>query len=78
MPHPNKGYRIRNGDSVPGTTSITGRFGDKSALIPWAWKRGRDFPEEPLYGSRDKAGELGSIVHEMAERYIKELLDAEL
>jgi hypothetical protein len=71
MPHPTKGYHTANGEKVPGTTTITGRFGDKSALIPWAWKRGRDFPDEPLYGSRDKAAELGTIVHNMVEASIR-------
>lgn len=70
MPTPTKGYFLKSGERIPGTTTIIGRFKDSAGLIPWAWKRGRDFPDEPLYGTRDKAAELGTIVHDMAEAYI--------
>lgn len=71
MPTPNKGYFTKDGTRVPGTTTIIGRFKESGALIAWAYKRGKDGLE--LYDSRDKAAELGTIVHEMVELYIKGL-----
>lgn len=71
MPHPKDGYRLKNGTKVPGTTTIIGRFKESGALIAWAYKRGKDGLE--LYDSRDKAAEIGTIVHEMVERYIADM-----
>ena len=68
MPTPTKGYFTKDGERVPGTTTIIGRFKESGALIAWAYKRGKDGLE--LYDSRDKAAELGTIVHEMVEAYI--------
>ena len=75
-PHPASGYRLKDGTKVPGTTGIIGRFKESGALIYWAYKRGKDGLE--LYESRDRAATLGTIVHEMAERYIEEQMNAEL
>jgi len=36
MPTPAKGYRLKDGTRVPGTTTITGRFKDSGGLIHWA------------------------------------------
>jgi hypothetical protein len=69
MARPKIGYETSFGEKVPGVTSVTGRFGDKSALVRWGWQRGRDGLE--LYESRDKAAELGTIVHEMVEAFIR-------
>lgn len=68
MPHPKQGYSLANGTKVPGTTTIIGRFKESGALIAWAYKRGKDGHE--LYDSRDKAAEIGTVVHEMVERFI--------
>lgn len=67
MPTPTKGYFTADGKKVPGTTTVIGRFKDSGALIYWAYNRGKEGLE--LYESRDKAAELGTIVHEMAELY---------
>jgi hypothetical protein len=69
MPTPTKGYFNKEGKKVPGTTTIIGRFKDSGALIYWAYNRGKEGFE--LYESRDKAAELGTIVHSMVEEYIK-------
>ena len=68
MPTPTAGYRNKAGQKVPGTTTIIGRFKDSGALIYWAYNRGKEGLE--LYESRDKAAELGTIVHSMVEAFI--------
>lgn len=69
MPTPTKGYFDKDGKKVPGTTTVIGRFKESGALIYWAYNRGKDGLE--LYESRDKAAELGTIVHEMVEEYVR-------
>jgi len=68
VPTPTAGYRNKAGQKVPGTTTIIGRFKDSGALIYWAYNRGKEGLE--LYESRDKAAELGTIVHSMVEAFI--------
>lgn len=61
-------YKLSNGKLVVGTTTVIGRFKDSNALIHWAWdcgKKGLDYRQE-----RDKAGEQGTSVHDLAEKYI--------
>jgi hypothetical protein len=65
---PKRGYRLANGTKVPGTTTILGRFKESGGLIRWAYKRGLDGLD--LYESRDKAAEIGTIVHDAAEEHI--------
>jgi hypothetical protein len=69
MPTPTKGYRTKDGEKVPGTTTIIGRFKESGALIAWAYGRGKE--GLALYESRDKAAELGTLVHEMVEQFIR-------
>jgi hypothetical protein len=71
MATPKEGYRVKDGTKVPGTTTIIGRFKESGALIQWAWKRGKDFPNEPLYESRDAAGDVGTQIHEMIEACVR-------
>ena len=68
---PTIGYKNAKGEKIPGTTTVIGRFKDSGALIFWAWKRGKDCPDEGLYETRDKAAELGTIVHGMVEEFVK-------
>lgn len=70
MPTPRKGYFLADGTRVPGTTTVLGRFKDSGALIRWAWKRGKDFPDEDLYASRDDAANIGTAAHAMVEERI--------
>ncbi|MFA5322707.1 MAG: PD-(D/E)XK nuclease family protein [Smithella sp.] len=69
MPTPHKGYFTKDGKKVPGTTTIIGRFKESGGLIQWAYNRGKEGLE--LYESRDKASELGTIVHDMVENFIR-------
>lgn len=71
MPTPRKGYFTAAGEKVPGTTTILGRFKDSGALLRWAWKRGKEHPDEDLYASRDEAGNVGTAAHAMVEARIK-------
>jgi len=73
MPHPKGGYRTKDGKRVPGSTTITGRFEDKSALIGWAFKQGQRYERgeiSGLYEARDAAGEIGTAAHEMFEIWL--------
>ncbi len=76
MARPTAGYKNAAGTRVPGVTTILGRFKESGGLIVWAYNRGKDGLE--LYDSRDKAGELGTVVHGMAERYIKKIKTSDL
>jgi len=69
MPHPTSGYKLQDGTKVPGVTSVIGRFKESGGLIQWAYNRGKEGLE--LYDSRDKAAELGTIVHEMVQAWLK-------
>lgn len=56
MPTPSKGYRLKDGTRVPGTTTITGRFKESGGLIHWANR----LALEPLLKARHMAAE-GSL-----------------
>lgn len=70
MPTPKTGYKNAAGKTVPGTTTVIGRFKESGALIYWAYNRGKEGLE--LYESRDKAAELGTLVHGMVETLIRD------
>lgn len=61
-------YKNKDGKRVPGVTTVLGQLA-KPALIPWAYKRGKDGLE--LYESRDKAANIGTLVHERIMAYYK-------
>lgn len=65
MPHPRTGYHLADGTEVPGVTTINGRFGDKGALLFWAFKRGKDGARQ-LYDDTS-AMDIGTFVHSMVE-----------
>jgi hypothetical protein len=71
MPTPRKGYFLADGSQVPGTTTVLGRFKESGALLHWAWRRGKEHPDEPLYAARDEAGSIGTAAHAMVEASIK-------
>lgn len=69
MPTPRKGYFLKDGTPVPGTTTICGAYKESGGLIHWAWtegKAGRDYKE-----SRDRAGSIGTAAHAMIEAHIR-------
>jgi len=62
-------YKTKDGQRVPGTTTIISRFKDSGGLIHWAWDcgmKGLDYRKE-----RDTAASIGTIAHEMVESYIR-------
>lgn len=61
-------YLNAKGEKVVGVTTVTGRYGDKGALINWAYKQGK--AGVPLYASRDRAADIGSAVHDAIESYV--------
>jgi hypothetical protein len=63
-------YKNKAGNKVPGVTTCLGLL-SKPALIPWAYKRGKDGLE--LYESRDKAADVGTIIHARIMYYYKGL-----
>jgi hypothetical protein len=61
-------YRNKNGEKVVGVTTALGLL-NKPALVPWAYNRGKAGLE--LYESRDKAANIGTIVHFRILAYYK-------
>lgn len=68
MPTPPKGYRLKDGTKVPGTTTIIGRWKDSGGLIHWAWEQGRDGLD--YRHSRDSAADAGTLGHWLVEQHI--------
>ena len=66
-------YRNAEGKRLKGVTTILGNILAKPALVPWAYKRGKD--NLPLYESRDKAADAGTHAHLMIECHLKGLPD---
>lgn len=68
MPTPRKGYSL-NGKSVPGVTTVIGRYKDGSALMQWAHSCGLrrvDYKEES-----GNAAKIGTAAHDAIERSIR-------
>lgn len=69
MPTPVKGYVAADGQKIPGTTTVIGRFKESGGLIHWAWKlgtEGKNYREV----SGDAAS-AGTIAHDMVECFIR-------
>ena len=76
MARPKAGYRAEDGEPVPGTTTIIGRFKDSGALMHWASEQGRLMERgviSSIYERRDSAADAGTLAHELVERYIQGL-----
>lgn len=69
MARPKQGYKNAAGESIPGTTDITGRYMDRARLLYWAFNRGRD-GHKKLYDGIDLS--IGTVVHQMAELDLKD------
>ena len=61
-------YKNKSSEPVVGVTTALNILA-KPALIPWAYQRGRDGLE--LYESRDKAANVGTIVHARIMAYFE-------
>lgn len=64
---PTSDYRLKNGTRVPGVTTILGRFKESGGLLQWAFKQGQS-GARTLYEERDKAGDAGTIAHDLVFR----------
>lgn len=66
MPTPSQGYRTADGSRVPGVTTILGRWKESGGLLQWAFKQGQSGARS-LYEERDKAADIGTLAHAMAD-----------
>ena len=76
MPHPKGGYKLKNGDKVPGVTTILGRFKESGALMFWACEQGKAIERgeiSTMYEKRDAAAEAGTLAHSLVEAHINGL-----
>ena len=69
MARPKSGYVNAAGKRIPGTTTIIGRFKESGGLLQWAFKQGQS-GAATLYEERDRAGEAGTMAHDMIEAEI--------
>ena len=72
MARPYVGYKNAAGEKIPGVTTIIGRFKESGGLLHWAFKQGQSGAPS-LYAERDKAGEAGTLAHELIEASILQL-----
>lgn len=73
VPHPRGGYKLKNGQKVPGVTTIIGRFKDSGRLLYWACEQGKAIEREEisaLYDKRDEAADAGTLAHALVEAHI--------
>jgi hypothetical protein len=70
MPTPRAGYFLADGTKVPGTTTVLSRWKDSGGLLQWAFGVGRS-GAPTLYAERDKAGDIGTLAHAMAEQRMR-------
>ena len=81
MPHPKGGYKLKNGQKVPGTTTIIGRFKESGGLLYWACEQGKAIERgeiKSLYDKRDEAADAGTLAHSLVENHIKKLPEIDL
>lgn len=70
---PKAGYRNAAGESVPGVTTIIGRFKESGPLLHWAFAQGKLAEQGKiahLYDARDKAADAGTLAHDLIEAHI--------
>lgn len=77
---PTISYKLKDGTGINGATTILKNCGwGSDALIFWAWKRGKDFPDEKLYDKQQEYFDAGTLAHSLAESTLKnELLAPEI
>lgn len=69
MPTPSKGYYLKDGSRIPGTTTVIGRFKDSGGLLQWAFNQGKSGAQS-LYQEAEKAADIGTLAHSMVELHI--------
>lgn len=73
MATPTAGYKLADGERVPGTTTIIGRFKDSGGLLHWAFAQGRLAEQgkiQKLYDRADEAADIGTQAHECIEEFL--------
>ncbi len=70
MPTPKAGYRLANGDRIPGVTTVLSRWKESGGLLQWAFKQGQS-GARALYEERDKAADIGTLAHAMADNRMR-------
>lgn len=61
-------YKLKDGTSVNGATTVLKNCGwGSDALIFWAWKRGKEFPDEKLYEKQQEYFDAGTLAHALVE-----------
>jgi hypothetical protein len=81
MPHPKGGYKLKNGQKVPGTTTIIGRFKESGGLLYWACEQGKAIERgeiNKLYDKRDEAADAGTLAHLLVENHNRGLVQPSL
>ena len=74
MARPKGGYKNKARKSVPGVTTIIGRFKDSGGLLYWAFDQGKACERgeiSNLYEKRDEAAEAGTLAHTLVEAHIR-------
>jgi PD-(D/E)XK nuclease superfamily len=70
---PKSGYKNRAGESIPGVTTILGRFKESGGLLQWAFQQGKLAEQgliRNLYDKRDESADAGTLAHTLIERHI--------
>ena len=62
-------YLNAAGEEVPSTTTIIGKYKDMGGLMHFAWSEGK--AGRGLNESRDRAGDVGSMLHGMIEAHLR-------
>lgn len=74
MGRPTAGYRLADGSSVIGVTTVLGRWKNSGPLLHWAFSQGRLAEKgliKNLYDKRDQAAGIGTAAHEMTECFLR-------
>jgi len=69
MARPKSGYRLANGQPVPGVTTVIKTLSESEGLIHWAWglgKKGVDYR-----AVRQKAADVGTLTHDLIEAHLR-------
>ena len=71
MATPKAGYFLKDGTKIPGTTTIISKFKESGGLIHWAWSLGMEGKDYRKV--RDDAANIGTIVHDRVEAFVKKV-----
>lgn len=69
MARPKEGYKLADGTSVPGVSTVVSVLGDANALARWAWRLGKDGKNYDSVLS--DAAKSGTLAHDKVEAAIR-------